>query len=123
MKSRAERLQEFINRLEAAPPAASHDEAFQLLSEALNAVEDEHSGVPYDPTKYLSDGRLYPPQEDSRRSVPERPDLVRYRSAKHNTYIHTSGAIVIVSVPKPGILPVLILSKPGADGAFLELPK
>ena len=72
----------FFERLEAAPPASSADEALDLLAKTLNAVEDEHSGVEYNPDAWKDDGRMYPPKEDNRRAVPDRPSLRRYRSKR-----------------------------------------
>jgi len=103
----SERLASFFERLGAQPPAATHDEAFRLVADTLNAVEDEFSGAAYDPEKHLSDGRMYPPQEDSRRLVEGRKDVVRYRSRGHNTWISETwisenGAIRIEKIGSKG---------------------
>jgi hypothetical protein len=121
MLDKEQRLAEFLKRLELASPASSHDEAFDLLEKTLNAVEDEFSGVPADPDKYLEDGRLYPPQKDSKRFVPGRPDLVRYRSRGHNTWIGMNGAIRIEDIPSGHVEPSCCLDKPGADGKTVNL--
>lgn len=109
-----QRLREFIRRLRIAPPAASFDEARRLLEQTLNAVEDEMSGVSFDPAKWQSDGRMYPPQDDSERSVPGYPSVRRYRSRRHNTFIGTNGAVEIRTVDDE-----ILLKKAGADGRFL----
>jgi len=109
--SKAKRLQLFLQRLEAAPRASSTDEALDLLGRTLNTVEDEHSGVEFNPTPWKDDGRMYPPQEDNRRRVPDRPSLRRYRSAKHNTFIGNNGAIQIQDLDHNAML-----DKPGLDG-------
>lgn len=101
----------FLERLEAAPPASSTDEALDLLARTLNAVEDEHSGVEFNPTPWKDDGRMYPPQEDNRRTVADRPSLRRYRSAKHNTFIGTNGSIQIQDLDRK-----VMLDKAGLDG-------
>lgn len=101
----------FLQLLEAAPPASSADEALDLLAKALNAVEDEHSGVEYNPKPWKDDGRMYPPQEDNRHTVPDRPSLRRYRSAKHNTFIGLNGSIRIQDMDGK-----VMLDKPGRDG-------
>lgn len=119
--TQAERVAEFLKRLGEARPAASHDEAFGLVKDTLNGVEDQFSGVAFDPDKHLTDGRLYPPQEDSRRSVPWRDDVVRYRSRGHNTFIASNGAIRIEKIGKGSELSICCLDKPGADGKTVEL--
>jgi hypothetical protein len=109
--TRAERFSEFVRRLNEAPSASSADNALALLTSILNEVEDELAGVPYDPARWQTDGRLYPPQADSRRTVADRTDVVRYRSRAHNTYIAENGAIEIVAISGE-----VILRKTGADG-------
>jgi hypothetical protein len=95
--SRSERLEEFFRRLAAAPPAADHDEAIKQVADTLNQVEDELTSIPYDPTFPLNDGRMYPPQPDSKKAVSGRPDLTRYRSKGHSTIIGDNGAIRIIA--------------------------
>jgi len=109
--SRTERLAEFLRRLTDAPPAASAGEARELLASILNAVEDELSGVPFDLTKWQSDGRMYPPQDDSKRQVPGYSNVTRFRSRGHNTFICTNGAIEIAEVGG-----AVLLRKSGVDG-------
>ncbi len=121
MLDRRQRIAVFLDRLGSAAHAASHDEAFELLKRTLTAVEDEFSGVPEDPDNHLDDGRLYPPQEDSRRKVPGRPDLIRYRSKGHNTWIGSNGAIRIEELPGKSGGPRCCLDKPGQDGQTVKL--
>jgi len=109
---RAERLAEFLRRLDETPPAASFDEAYDLLCEALNTVEDEMSGIPYNPARWRTDGRLYPPAADSMRSVPNPPAVKRFRSRGHNTFIASNGAIEIRAVHPSNV----VYSKAGSDG-------
>src|SRR4051812_33222003 len=118
--TQAQRVAEFLKGLGEARPAASHDEAFDLVRDTLNAVEDQFSAVAFDPEKHLTDGRLYPPHEDSRRSVPGRDDVVRYRSRGHNTFIAANGAIRIEKIGKGGEPSICCLDKPGADGKAVE---
>lgn len=112
--SKSERLAELFRRLAAAPAVTSAIEAKSLLDSTLNAVEDELTGVPYDPEAWMTHDRMYPPQEDSRRVVPGRPDIARYRSRSHNTYIGANGAIEIAAVSGE-----VLFRKPGADGRYV----
>lgn len=119
--TQAERVEVFLKRLQDAEPAVSGAKAFDLLASTLNAVEDTFSGVAYDPDKHLTDGRLYPPQDDNRREVPGRKVVVRYRSRGHNTWIAENGAIRIEKIAKGTEPAVCCLDKPGADGKTVEL--
>lgn len=88
------------------------------LRNVLDAVEDAHSGVPHDPARWQSDGRMYAPAADSRRSVPGHSRVARYRSRSHNTFLGENGAIEIRRV-QTGTRPEegeVLLDKPGADG-------
>ncbi len=67
--------------------------------------------IPFDPTNWQNDGRMYPPQMDSLRTVPGRDDVRRFRSKAHNTLVGDNGAIEIRDLSgRP------ILAKPGVDG-------
>lgn len=112
MLSKAERFQKFLDALAEAPCASSSDEATAQLAASLNATEDLWSGVPFNPESWASDGRMYPPQHDSGRAVPGRPDLRRYRSRAHNTFIAANGATEIQAVAGGAV----ILQKTGCDG-------
>lgn len=119
--SKHERFLEFLRRLAAAPAADSFASALGLLCETLNAVEDEWSGIPYDINHWETDGRMYPPQEDSLRDVPGRDGVKRFRSIGHNTLIALNGALEIREVISDDI----VLQKHGADGRGIweaELP-
>jgi hypothetical protein len=98
------RLEEFCRRLLAAPAWASKAEAFELLSRTLIEVENELSGIAFDPSFPRDDGRMYPPRDDAHRTVPGRDDLHRYRSQGHHTYFSESGAILIVDLDKVVVL-------------------
>ena len=74
---KSERITAFLERLKSAPAASNHDEAMGQIVEILNRVEDEMTSIPYDPTFPANDGRMYPPQPDSKRLVPNRSDVVR----------------------------------------------
>jgi hypothetical protein len=106
--TKAERFEEFIKRLAGSTAASSFEEAFCQLCEILNAVEDELTSVPFNPAKWQTDGRMYPPQRDALRSTPGRPDLRRFRSKLHNTLIGEDGSIEIQDLSG-----ATIFSKPG----------
>lgn len=48
--TKGERFVEFLKRLGDAPHASSFEEAYGQLCELLNAVEDEMTSTPFDPT-------------------------------------------------------------------------
>ena len=110
--SRAHRLSELFRRLVQRLPVSSADEALAALSATLNEVEDELTEMPYNPERWQTDGRLYPPLPDSRRPVPGHPDVTRWRSKGHNTYIRENGAIEIVTTTGQES----VFRAPGADG-------
>src|SRR5579871_3619229 len=89
------RFAEFIRRLRALPPASSPEEARVQIAVTLNQVEDEHSGVPYDPAHWRTDGRMYPFDDDSAADVEGHPDVTSYRSRGHETFIARNGAFEI----------------------------
>ena len=109
--SRRERLAEFVRRLAAAPGMSSFDDAYRQLGEILNAVEDELTGIPFDPPRWQEDGRMYPPQMDNMRVVAGHLGVKRFRSRQHVTFIGDNGAIEIQSASGG-----TILSKAGSDG-------
>jgi hypothetical protein len=107
-----DRIEEFLRRLDGAPPANSFEEAFSLLSDTLNAVEDELTGIPYDPNHWQTDGRMYPPQADNIRTVPESSGVKRLRTRGHDMFVGSNGAIEIeVRSTKQAIF-----AKVGGDG-------
>jgi hypothetical protein len=104
-------LKEFIKRLQKAPPANAMETAIDLLSSVLSAVEDEYSDVPCRPKNWQSDGRMYPPKEDSQVKCLDRPSLKKYRSKSHYSYFGLNGSIRVET--KEG---EILLDKPGQDG-------
>lgn len=96
-RPRAERLQEFFRRASALPLLRSEEEVMMRLAELLNAVEDEMTSIPNNPDNWRSDGRMYPPQSESR-SETSRPDVARYRSKGRYTYVRSNGAFEIRTV-------------------------
>jgi len=109
--SKAKRLQLFLRRLWAAPPANSAAEALALLAKTLNSAEDEFSEVPSRPELWETDGRMYPPQEDYRVKCPERPSLRKYRNKGHYNFIGSNGSIRIETLEGK-----ILLDKHGQDG-------
>lgn len=116
--SKGDRFQEFLSRLEKATPARSHDDAFKLLSDTLNQVEDEFTTPPYQPEHWQADGRMYPPEDDNAREVEGRSDVIRYRNRAHNTLIRGNGAIQIQDVEGK-----VLFEKCGSDGQGVDLPE
>jgi hypothetical protein len=110
--TKGERLALFYERLQAATAASSHDEAYALLCSTLNAVENEHSGVPFNPDNWQTDGRMYPPQQDRASRVEGFPEVIRYGSFRHNTFIASNGAIEVRIIATDAVHFV----KPGANG-------
>ena len=111
------RLGEFLRRMTEAPAAGGADEALGLITELLDAVEDEHSGVPNDPTGPRADERMFPPIVRYHFAIEGRPDLDGYRQKAHDTIIAANGAILIRvrKTMKIGF------EKAGRDGRRVEL--
>jgi hypothetical protein len=106
-----QRLELFCERLQKAQPFSSGEEAYLRLAAILVDVEDEFSGIPNNPATWQTDGRLYPPQQDTKRIHPNCPSIVRYRSVAHNTLIGENGSIRIETITGQ-----VVLNKCGADG-------
>jgi hypothetical protein len=106
------RFQKFLNRLQQAPNARNFEEAYQQVCNILNEVENELTDIPFNPEHWQTDGRMYPPQMDNRRDVPDHPQVQRLRSKGHNTFMGTNGSLEIQVADSGEIL----LTKPGLDG-------
>jgi hypothetical protein len=111
MYSKKNRFESFIGRLEKHKSASTAQEAFDLLSHILNQVEDELTNIACSPERWMNDGRMYPPQADSKRSTSS-IQVCRYRSKGHNTYIGNNGAIKIQGI---GSNKTVFIDKAGQD--------
>ncbi|MEA3028743.1 MAG: hypothetical protein QOG13_68 [Sphingomonadales bacterium] len=112
---RSKRFALFVREMEEAAPAASFEEARQLLEAKLNEVEDAHSGVRFCPGNWRDDGRMYPPQDDSERKSPTAEVRV-FRTRGHRVWIAANGAIRITTAGTPHDR--IVLDKAGKDGGF-----
>jgi hypothetical protein len=112
------RLEVYYYRMKKAPPASDHEKAMQLMAETLNSVEDEFSGVPYDPAETGNDGRMYPPDPRFPARRASAPGVRVYRQRGHVTYVADNGAIETRVVQAEAHEPVeyTVLDKPGHDG-------
>ena len=81
--------------LTGAPARDESRGGARAIAETLNKVEDEYSGVPFDPAHWRTDGRMYPFDEDSAADVDVKPDVTAYRSRGHETFIARNGAFEI----------------------------
>lgn len=113
--SKAERLAEFFRRLSEAEAASSFDEAYGLLCSTLDRVEDEMSGLPNEPERWMAWDRMFPPQSDRMSSV-EGCDVKRFDNLRHITYIAANGAIEIRSKRRTHGAIEVHFSKAGSDG-------
>lgn len=109
------RLHEFLRRLADAPKVETYEAALALIVGTLDAVEDELSGVPYNPEQWRTDGRMYGPQVDNVRDVPGHPLVKRARSKKHHTFIGVNGAIEIRDLDGN-----VVFGKQGKDGRAIR---
>jgi len=92
----AERLAEVYRRLHDLPAARSADEAFQMICDTLEHVEDEFSGIPRrhpPPEPPATDGRMYPPTGTN--VVRLASGAILARSRRHSIEVSYQGSIVI----------------------------
>jgi hypothetical protein len=108
---RPERLCLCFERLNAAPAAANYPENRELLTAIWNRVEDEHSGVPYNPDNWSSDGRMYPPSEDQRQPMIEEHKVVFHSRGHRITFFHNGR--IIIEVRRGSDRGKTVLDKPG----------
>lgn len=84
----------------------------------LEEVEDELTGIPNDPTRWQSDGRLYPPQRDNWSQDPDRPRVTRMRTKGHYVFIADNGAVEIREVRSR----MIVFALAGSDGREVGAP-
>ena len=90
----AQRLRIFFERLAAAPPAASAQEALALVCRLIQEVEEEFCLLPrQEPAPRQPAGRMYPPQADMIRTLPD--GVIQARTIGHMIYCRPDGSIAI----------------------------
>ncbi|HBI42958.1 MAG TPA: hypothetical protein DDY78_08885 [Planctomycetales bacterium] len=94
--TKQQRLEEYYNRLQGQQPSTTAEQALDRLEQTLIEVEDDHSGIPRSdppPPRNTTDGRLYPPLEDS---IIRNPDgSISATTKGHNIEISSGGSITI----------------------------
>lgn len=108
---KAERLQEIFRRLAKAPAAGTFEEMRVQLSNIMNDVEDQLTDIPFDPTAWQNDGRMYPVQDDNVFDVEGHPRVTLLRARKNQIYIGDNGSIEIQNASG-----AVQFGKPGVDG-------
>jgi hypothetical protein len=108
---KSERLQEIYRQLARAPAAGTFTEMREQLAHIINAVEDQLSGMPYNPANWRTDGRIYPVQEDKVFDVAKHPRVTLLRARKNLVYIGDNGSIEIQDASG-----CVTIHKPGSDG-------
>lgn len=111
---RKQRFALFLAALEQAPSASDRASARVQLAIILNEVEDAHSGAPYDPPNWMTDGRMYPPEDDFEQPSPI-AGAALFHSLRHGIWIADNGAIRI-EVRRGQDKGRIELDKAGADG-------
>ena len=109
--TKAARAAEFYRHLQAAPVASNFAEAYDQVCELLNQVEDEFTSIPFDPSRWKTDGRMYPPQRDRMSVDPLRQNVFVFESRRHRTRIGINGAIEIIDSRDQ-----IVFAKIGSDG-------
>jgi hypothetical protein len=97
--TKQQRLEEYYNRLGRQPPSATAEEALDRLARTLLEVEDELSGIPRSdppPPRGTTDGRMYPPKENSITRYPN--GNIRARTRLHEISISRDGSITILDL-------------------------
>lgn len=115
-----QRLASFLAALNDAPPAHDLASARALLEAAMNAIEDAHSGAPFNPANWMNDGRMYPPHDDFEQPCPL-AGAALFHSFGHAIWFAANGAIRIEGRRRWN-KGAIDLDKPGADGNLCPHP-
>jgi len=94
------RLKELFSLLRASRPARNGLEAYMLIANNLNMLEDSYFGMSNwsPPRTYITGAqtdRLYPPQPDNFEMVPGWPGVTNMVHTKEYVFISKSGAIEV----------------------------
>ena len=99
---KGERLNEIFQRMANAPLCTTFEEAYKLLCDTMDEVEDEMTPYPNEPDRWRELPRLFPPQMDRMSTVQQCDQSVvrRFDSLRHLTYIAENGAMEIRALRK-----------------------
>jgi hypothetical protein len=111
MNKRA-RMQLFFKLLATARPCTDVDDAYRQIETILNAIEERHSGVPYDPGNWKNDSRLYMPLMDNSSHPRDCRGVTKLWSFGQSTLIAPNGAYLIKETRSEPV----VLEKAGHDG-------
>ena len=93
-----ERLAEFLRRLHSAPAVGTSKEAFALICQLIEQVEDELCPLPrQNPPPAVFTGRMYAPLEDNVERFTN--GLIVADTRHHRIYCRPDGGISIIHVP------------------------
>lgn len=98
-----QRLVEFVRRLQAAPPAATSEEALAVVCRLIEQVEEELCPLAREeppPMRYT--GRRYAPKSDQVRRLPDGTLVADTR--RHRIYCQRDGAITVEYMPDGTVL-------------------
>lgn len=95
--SPAQRVAAFLIALASQPPSADAEAALARISQTLEVIEDQFSGIPRatpPPPPQHPDGRMYPPMEDF---ITRHPDgRITAMTRGHRLDLGADGRIAIV---------------------------
>ncbi|QNK67635.1 hemagglutinin repeat-containing protein [Variovorax sp. PAMC26660] len=107
------RIALYYKSLEGAPAATNAKEAFNLIANTLNAVENAYSGVPAEANPGLAyKGRMYPPRPDYTTTNPDGSLTATTKGNKIDMAV--DGTITIYKLNADRTVGPVVLVKPGA---------